>query len=139
MGVPEFLTSGVQGNIFWFLMSKIAPLTTQFNPNFAKLFEKFPHYEEIMNGDLRRGGNHFGWLYNMRLIGKPWGFDLDVLKENGIKSWVIYDKEDQLAPYEHSLWLAEKISGQLIEISGYGHGSILDLENFGVVLQNIFS
>lgn len=137
--VPKFMTSGMIGKIFWFLMSKIAPLTTHKNPNFGKLFKKFPHYQEIMNNDLKRGNNHFGWLYNMDLISKPWEFNFSSLANSKIKSWIIFDKEDKLAPYEHSLWLADKISGDLIEIHGYGHGSILDIDNFKHVLHDIFN
>lgn len=139
VALPKVLKEGMIGDAFWYLMSNLmtSEMALASNKGFATIWKKYPKYKQVMMKDMKRGAkNHKGFRANLKLSQEDWNIDL---KSINTKSVIIYDKSDQLIDYRTSLWLGKEINAKIIEIKyGYGHASILDVENFKKVLRGIF-
>ncbi len=69
-----------------------------------------------------RGGS-FGVAQDLRVLTRPWGFDLSAIKA---PTWVRHGEVDSTVPVQHARLYAEAIPGAQLQVyPGHGHFSIL--------------
>ncbi len=69
-----------------------------------------------------RGGS-FGVAQDLRVLTRPWGFDLSAIKA---PTWVRHGDVDSTVPVQHARLYAEAIPGAQLQVyPGHGHFSIL--------------
>ncbi len=71
---------------------------------------------------FRRGS--WGVAQDLRILTRPWGFDLGSIK---VPTWIHHGDADTTVPLQHARLFAETIPGAHMQIhAGHGHFSILD-------------